>query len=208
MLDVEFKPNDDVTLDLSAFTSQMNASNVNDNYLLWSTHFVASGAGQSPLPGYVVQNNTLTSATFAPVAGTAYGVYDQIDRPDESASANFVNVDGTWRASDMLSFFGQVGYSWGDGKTPNQDVSETNPGIGSGASYTLNGLSSGPSFGLGATNNTTPTPGGVPVAFSWIFGDQNIDVQDTEEWAKIDSDYKIDDDSWTDLKFGVRYREA
>lgn len=205
MLDVEFKPNDDVTLDLTAFTSQMNASNVNDNYLLWSTHFVASGAGQSPLPGYTVQNNTLTSATFAPVAGTAYGVYDQIDRPDESASANFINVDGTWRASDMLSFFGQVGYSWGDGKTPNQDVSETNPGIGSGASYTLNGLSSGPSFGLGATNNTTPTPGGVPVAFSWIFGDQNIDVHDTEEWAKIDSDYKIQDDSWTDLKFGVRY---
>ena len=30
-------------------------------------------------------------------------------------------------------FTGQVGYSWGDGKTPRQDVSETNPGLGSGA---------------------------------------------------------------------------
>jgi iron complex outermembrane receptor protein len=48
-----------------------------------------------------------------------------------------------------LSFFGQVGYSWGDGKTPYQNVSETNPGIGSGAGYTLNGLGSGPSFQSG-----------------------------------------------------------
>jgi len=207
LLDVEFKPSDDVTLDLSGFSSRMIASNYNRNYLLWSTHFVDSGAGQAPNPGYTVQDNTLTSASFAPVAGTAYGVYDQISRPDETATANFVNLDANWKFSEALSFFGQVGYSWGDGKTPTQDVSETNPGVGSGAGYTLNGVGAGPSFNLGPTNNTTPTPGGVPVAFSWIFGDQNIDVKDTEEWAKIDSDYKMNDDSWTDLKFGVRYEK-
>ncbi len=205
MLDIEFKPNDALTLDLSGFSSRLLASNYNRNYLLWSTHFVASGGGQAPNPGYVVQDNTLTSATFAPVAGTAYGVYDQISRPDESATANFVNFDANWDATDRLSFLGQVGYSWGDGKTPEQDVSETNPGIGSGAGYALNGIGSGPSFNLGATNNTTPTPGGVPVAFGWIFGDQNIDVKDREEWAKIDGAYKIDDGAWQDLKFGVRY---
>ncbi len=205
LADIEFKPNDSLTFDLSGFSSRLLASNYNRNYLLWSTHFVASGAGQAPNPGYVVQDNTLTSATFAPVAGTAYGVYDQISRPDESATANFVNLDTTWDATDRLSFLGQVGYSWGDGKTPEQDVSETNPGIGSGAGYTLNGIGSGPSFNLGTTNNTTPTPGGVPVAFGWIFGDQNIDVKDREEWAKIDGAFKVDDGAWQDLKFGVRY---
>jgi iron complex outermembrane receptor protein len=207
LADVEFKPADNLTFDLSYFASKMIASNVNDNYLLWSTHFVDSGAGQAPNPGYAVQNNTLTAATFAPVAGTAYGVYDHISRPDEQATANFVNLDTTWAATDALSFLGQVGYSWGDGKTPTQNVSETNPGVGTGASYQLNGVGSGPSFGLGNTNNTTPTPGGVPVAFSWIFGDQDIDVKDTEEWAKIDSDFKVNDASWTDLKFGVRYEK-
>src|SRR5580698_7673325 len=205
LLDVEFKPIDDLTFDLSGFSSRMIASNVNDNYLLWSTHFVASGAGQAPNPGYVVQDNTLTSATFAPVAGTAYGVYDQISRPDESATANFVNLDTTWDATDRLSFLGQVGYSWGDGKTPYQNVSETDPGVGAGASYTLNGIGSGPSYNLGTTNNTTPTPGGVPVTFGWIFGDQNIDVKDREEWAKIDGAFKADEGAWQDLKFGVRY---
>jgi iron complex outermembrane receptor protein len=205
MLDFEFKATDDLTFDLSGFMSKLEASNYNRNYLMWSTHFVGFGAGQGPDPGYVVQNNTLTKANFTGVPATFYGVYDQISRPDEEATANFVNLDTTWNASQALSFFGQVGYSWGDGKTPTQDVSETQPGLGSGASYQLNGLGRAPDFNLGATNNTTPTPGGVPVTFGWIFGAQNIDVKDKEKWAKIDSDYKIDNGAWKDLKFGVRY---
>jgi len=206
MADIEFKPTDDLSLDLSAFSSKLTASNYNRNYLLWSTHFVASGAGQAPDPGYVVQNNTLTSANFTGVPGTFYGVYDQISRPDEVATANFVNLDTTWNANSALSFLGQVGYSWGDGKTPTQDVSETQPGLGSGAGYQLNGMGSAPNFNLGNTVNTTPTPGGVPVTFGWIFGAEDIDVRDTEKWAKIDGDYKFDDGAWKDLKFGVRYQ--
>src|SRR5882672_3006254 len=215
IVDLEFKANDDLTFDLSGFASKLKAANYNRNYLLWSTHFVGSGVGQAPDPGYVVQNNTLTKANFTGVTtfdpltgkpnGTFYGVYDQISRPDESATANFVNLDTTWNASQALSFFGQIGYSWGDGKTPTQDVSETQPGLGSGASYQLNGLGRAPDFNLGATNNTTPTPGGVPVTFGWIFGAQNVDVKDKEKWAKIDSDYQIDNGAWKDLKFGVRY---
>ncbi|HME39829.1 MAG TPA: TonB-dependent receptor [Steroidobacteraceae bacterium] len=204
--DIEFKANDDLTLDLSAFSSKLTATNYNRNYLMWSTHFVNFGQGQAPDPGYVVQENTLTKANFTGVPGTFYGVYDQISRPDETATANFVNLDTTWNASSALSFLGQVGYTWGDGKTPHQDVSETLPGLGSGAGYQLNGLGSAPNFNLGNTNNTTPTPGGVPVAFGWIFGAADIDVKDTEKWAKIDSDYKIDNGAWKDLQFGVRYQ--
>jgi iron complex outermembrane receptor protein len=229
LVDVEFKPTDNDTLDLTAFSSRMLASNYNRNYLFWGTHFInvggptgpsglPAGAGvcapaaaklgyQAPNPGYKIVNNTLVAATFAPCPGTDYGVYDQISRPDEEATANFVNLDNTWNATDALTFFGQVGYSWGDGKTPEQDVSETSPGIGTGASYQLNGIGSGPNFNLGPQNNTTPRPGGVPVAFGWIFGDQNIDVKDTETWAKIDSDFKMHDDSWTDLKFGARFEK-
>ena len=206
MADIEFKPTDELTLDLSAFSSKLTASNYNRNYLMWSTHFVNFGAGQSPDPGYTVQNNTLTSANFTGVPGTFYGVYDQISRPDETATANFVNLDTTWNASGNLSFLAQIGYSWGDGKTPHQDVSETQPGLGSGAAYQLNGLGSAPNFNLGNTVNNTPTPGGVPVTFGWIFGAADIDIRDTEKWAKIDSDYKIDDGAWKDLKFGVRYQ--
>ena len=209
LVDIEFKPSDDVTLDLSGFTSKLDADNYNRNYLEWLTHFVAKGAGQGPDPGYVVTNGTLTSATFAPVPGTLYGVYDQISRPDESASSNFVNLDGSWRVSDALSFSGQFGTSQGDGKTPTQNVSETLPGTGNGASYTLHGIGSGPSFNLGAaTNNTQPFPAGNPQAlvFGWIFGAQDVDVKDKETWYKLDSAFSMKHDTWQDLKFGVRYQ--
>ena len=206
LLDIEFKPTDDITLDLSGFYSKLDASNYNRNYLEWLTHFVASGAGQSPDAGYVVKNGTLVQANFSPVANTLYGVYDQISRPDESATSDFVTLEGTWRAADALTFGGQVGTSTGHGKTPTQDVSETQPGTGAGTGFQLHGIGSGPNFNFGPTDNSTPFPGGTPVVFGWIFGAQNVDVKDEESWAKIDGAYKIDNDAWTDLQFGVRYQ--
>jgi iron complex outermembrane receptor protein len=206
LIDFELKPSDTLTFDLSGFFSKLDASNYNRNYLEWLTHFVNLGQGQGPDPGYVVTNGTLTKANFSPVPGTLYGVYDQISRPDESATAAFVNLDTNWQASDSLSFFGQVGTSQGDGKTPTQNVSETNPGNGTGAGYALHGVGSGPDFNLGTQNNSTPFPNNVPVTFGWIFGAQNVDVKDKESWAKIDGDFAIHDSSWTDLKFGVRFQ--
>jgi iron complex outermembrane receptor protein len=204
--DFEVKPADNLSFDLNGFFSKLDAANYNRNYLEWETHFVNHGNGQGPDPGYVVTNGTLTQANFSPVPGTLYGVYDQISRPDESATAGYLDLDGQWTASAALSFQTQLGYSQGDGKTPTQNVSETDPGTGAGAGYTLQGVGSAPNFNLGATNNTTPFPNGVPVTFNWIFGAQNVDVKDTEAWAKIDGDYQIHESAWSDLKFGVRFQ--
>jgi iron complex outermembrane receptor protein len=205
LVDVEWQPSDALTLDGSYFSSKLEATNVNDNYLLWGTHILGGGKGQAPQPGYVITNNTLTQATFAAVPGTAYGVYDQISRPDESSSTNFGNLDVKLRASDALSFFGQLGVSRGHGRTPTQDVLETNPGIGSGAAYSLNGINGGPTWNLGNTINTTPTPASGPVAFGWIFGDQNIDTVDKEWWTKLDAEYAMHSGAFTGFKFGARF---
>ena len=88
LVDFEFRPTDDLSIDAQFFTSELDAGNYNRNYLMWNTHFVAQGNGQAPDPGYVITNNTLTQATFSPVSGTFYGVYDQISRPDEKATSN------------------------------------------------------------------------------------------------------------------------
>ena len=207
MLDIEFKPTDNSMLDLSAFHSRLLASNFNRNYLLWSTHFVGSGAGQAPDPGYVVRNNTLTSATSHPVAGTAYGVYDQISRPDESATANFVNLDGSWMSPMPCRSSARSAIPGVTARRPRRMCPRPTLAVGAGASYALHGIGNAPSFNLGNTVNNSPAPGGVPVAFGWIFGDQNIDVQDRETWAKIDGDFKVNNDAWTDLKFGARYEK-
>ena len=107
LFDAEFKPIDNLSFDLSAFSSRLLAPNLNDNYLFFGSRVLGTGTGQAPLPGYTVAGNTLTSATFAPVAGTAYGVYDQISRPQSEATSHFVNLDATWGVTDSLSFQGQ-----------------------------------------------------------------------------------------------------
>jgi iron complex outermembrane recepter protein len=203
LVDFQWRPSNDLTIDLNAFSSKMEAANYNRNYMLWATHFLNQGAGQSPDAGYVVRNGTLVSANFSPIAGTQYGVYDQISRPDASSSSNFVDFNIDWRATDALSLRTDIGQTRGNGRTPTQDVAEWNTGIGSGGSWQLNGIGSAAQWGLGPTNYTAP--GDTPLG--WIFGDQNIDVRDKEQWAQLDGVFDVANGIFTDIKFGARYTD-
>jgi len=210
LINVEFKPSDSLKFDLSGFYANLDAPNYNRNYLLRATNFLNFGNGQAPNAGYVVTNNTLTSATFAGVAGTDYGIYDQISRPDESADSAFVNLDGTLTVSDHFHIDGQIGWSEGHGKTPTQNVAETEPGVGSGAAWSLNGTSRPPDWSLTGVNYAQPFPPGDPSAltFGWIFGGEFINTIDKETWAKLDATVDMSDSgAWQDLKFGARYQK-
>jgi iron complex outermembrane receptor protein len=150
----------------------------------------------------------LTSATFTGVPGTLYGIYDQISRPDESATSGFVNLDSHFKLADNVRLDAQLGWSEGHGKTPTQNVSETAPGPGAGASWTLNGTTRPPDWSLPGVNYTQPFPPGNPGAlpFGWIFGGQDIDTIDKETWAKLDATWDMSrTGAWQDLKFGARY---
>lgn len=220
LLNVEFKPSNSLKFDLSGFYANLDAPNYNRNYLLWFNHFIANGSGATGgnantpglglQPGYVVQNNTLTSATFAGDPNTAYGIYDQISRPDESADSAFINLDATFIVTDHFHLDGQVGWSEGHGKTPTQDVAETEPGFGAGAVYSLNGTSRPPDWSIPNTNYTQPFPPGDPQAlvFGWIFGAQDVNTIDKEIWAKLDGTVDMSDSgAWQDLRFGARYQK-
>ena len=85
LLDIQIKPNNQLTLDFNGFYSKLQATNFNRNYLLWNTHYINRGftscpeitadnpenldkcsGGQAPDAGYGVTNGTLTSASFSP----------------------------------------------------------------------------------------------------------------------------------------------
>lgn len=197
LIDVQFKPTDNLTLDLNAFSSNQKASNYNRNYMLWTTHIVNFGAGQAPDPGYVVRNGTLVSANFTGQPGTTYGVYDQISRPDARAKSNYVALDAKWDVSQKLTFKGQIGTSKGSGQTPTQDVAEWNTGIGVGGGYQLNGVGA-------ADWHLNESPSKQTTALGWIFGDQHVDVRDKEDWGQIDGQYFIDRGAVSSLQFGIR----
>jgi len=230
LLDLEFKPNNNVTLDLNGFYSKLEASNFNRNYLLWMTHFINKGGvaptpangttpatpgspGQAPDAGYVVstQNgvSTLTSASFSPTDASGntiqHGIYDQISRPGEGATTQFLDLDGDFRVTDNLRLTGKVGTSKGLGVTPSQDVLEADVKgtVPNGGQYSLNGSNNAPSFSFPGLN-VSAAPTSASYGLDWIFGANNVKVKDSEAWQQIDGEYSAEAGVLASIKFGAR----
>ncbi|RAO76542.1 TonB-dependent receptor [Dyella jiangningensis] len=204
-VDIEWKPLDNLTLNLNSFYSKLEADNFNRNYMLWASQFVPSGAG---LQSYTVKGNVLTNASFAPQAGstTPYGVYDQISRPGASSSSAYTTLDAEWRATDHLTFTGQIGTTQGKGNSDHQDVSELGFGAGAGASWDMRGTGKPTNWAIGGDNTS---PSGIIPSAGWIFGDQDIHVKDKEDFYQFDGEWALDSSpiNLSTLDFGVRYSD-
>jgi len=229
VIDLQLAPHKDVKLDFNYFYSKLDADNFNRNYLLWGTHFLNTGktnctappegsppgthwtcVGQGPDPGYVVRNNTLVSATFSPtmpvpghpdeIGDVQHGIYDQISRPGEGATSQFFSFDGDFRVSDNMKLKTSLGTTSGLGKTPQQDVMEFDL-KGTGGAYHLNGVDTAPDFSLPGGIDNAPN---ANTALDWIFGDQNVKLEDKEKWAQADAAYAIEAGPLVELKFGGR----
>jgi iron complex outermembrane receptor protein len=223
-VDLEWKPLDNLTLNLNSFYSKLKADNYNRNYMMWASQFVPSGAGLQP--GYTVKGNVLTNATFArpgaadicnpgnpsatpPVAPTAcantpYGVYDQISRPGASSSSAYTTLDADWRVTDHFTLTGQVGTTEGKGDSPTQDVIELGTGAGAGANWGMRGTGKPINWNMGGDNSS---PSGILPSAGWIFGDQNIHVKDKENFYQLDGELAFDDSALASLDFGARYSD-
>jgi len=196
LVEMQFKPNDDLTLGLSGFQSKMDAKNYNRNYMLWTGNFVPN---QAPLPGYVVEDNTLVKADYDGVAGTGYGIYDMISRPESSSEAGYATFDVDWHG-DNLDIKGQLGTTKGTGKTPTQNIAEVVSSRGQGGGWQVNGTGSPTDWYLNGTS--APTTDGFG---TW--GIQYYDVVDKEDWASADAHLLFDDSPLASLDFGVRYAD-
>lgn len=200
-IDVEFKPTDNLTLNLDAFYTKLKADNYNRNYMLWTSQFIDKGGLQ---PGYTVKNHVLTNASFGQVAGNTNPsiVYDQISRPGASSSSGYVTLDADWQATQNLSFKGQVGTTEGKGSSPTQNVLELGAGAGAPASWAINGAGTPTTWAVGGDNSS---PSGIIPSAGWIFGGQGINTKDKENWFQGDGELDFDNGPLSSLDFGVRY---
>jgi iron complex outermembrane receptor protein len=203
LLTVQLKPNKDVKLDITGFTSKMDAWNYNRNYLVWPSRILSQGEGQAPDAGYTVRSGTLVGATFSN-KGTAadkkqYVIVDQILRPGANSSTDFLNLDASFRASDKLNLTAKLGSSKGKGETPTQAVFEGDV-FNTGAAYRLNGTGNAPDSSLPSGNAAVFTG----TTLDWIFGASPARTKDKEDWAQLDAEYALDRAAVTTLKFGLR----
>jgi iron complex outermembrane recepter protein len=199
LVDVEFRPSDELRIGAQYFISELEATNYNRNFLFNNRDIMQGGAGTAPDPGYVVRNGTLVEASFTGPGTPSTGIYDQISRPNSKATSNFGSLGASYNFSDTFTLSGEIGTSEGHGETPSQDINEQVLPPGTGGSFRLNGLGSAPDFNFGTADTS------IPANFGWIWGSQSIDVEDQEDWAQIDADFAIDDGALTNLRFGVRY---
>jgi iron complex outermembrane recepter protein len=200
LIDIQAKPSDALSLDLTGFFSYMDAANINDNYMFWG-HIV----GPTYVPtALTVQNGTIVSGTWPTEAGApAAAVYDQITRPGTTADSTFINLDATYDATDNLTFDGQVGWTLGSGRTTYAPAYEWQGG--NGASYTFNGYTNLATVTFPGLATNSPGVNGVNnVGTSWAWNDVDDSV-DKETYAKLDGTFKQDDGALEDLKFGVRF---
>ena len=197
MLELQFKPSDNLTLGLSGFLSDMDANNYNRNFMLWGGNFARA---QAPDPGYTVENGVLTSATYAGVAGRDYAVYDMISR-EATAKSNYITFDADWKINDTLSSKFQVGTTEGEGSTERQFIAEVTTNRGGGASWTSHGTSSPLDWSVGGDS----TPTGVTSFGTW--GNQQVTAMDQEDWINLDFSKDLDTGALTSLDFGARYAD-
>ncbi|MDE2308259.1 MAG: TonB-dependent receptor [Xanthomonadaceae bacterium] len=198
-IDLEWKPLDNLTLNLDGFYSKMDATDYNRNYML----FTRARLPGDTLTSYTISGNVLTSAGIAAKPGLPQGIYDMISRPGESESSAYLSLDAVWQATENLDFKFQGGTTRGTGNTPTQNVMEMDTGYGQSASYAMNGLGTPLNWTLGGINNTYNP---ATVGLDWIFGEQDVHVIDKEHWLQADGEYDFDDAGpLSSLQFGARY---
>lgn len=204
LLDFEFKPTKDLTVDLNGFYSHMAADNYDNNFMAAPQALIDGGVSPT---SYRIKNGTLVQATFPTVAYnpddpfTTPGIVDRIYRPGAAAETYYIDAGAKWRVSDDFKLSGKLGYTHGIGETPG-DLGYESALAGHGMAYQM--------YGLGKPADVS-FPGGDPTDFTkayplgaWY---STVKVVDEESYAQVDGELSMDMGVLDSVKFGLRWNE-
>lgn len=194
-IDFELKPMNNWTINVDGFYSKLDATNYNRNFLAWP---VKMAENQVPT-SYTIQNNTLTSATFAN-NGNPAALEDDIYRPDESSQTQYLDLSTTYRLNDTWLLSAQGGHTQGRGETPSQPAYEGQ--VNGGLTYQMNGISSPASVSLPGANPASFA--GVTTSWSW---NEIVHELDHEDYVQADALHTLQWGPIESVKFGARYND-
>ncbi|MGH8807554.1 MAG: TonB-dependent receptor, partial [Noviherbaspirillum sp.] len=194
--EVQIKPNNDLTFGLNGLLSTLYAKNYEQNFMAWPDNLLTSGVVPT---SYTVKNGTLTQANF-PVQGEhAAAVVDSMYRPGSRAQTWYLNLDGTWRASNRFRVTGQLGTTKGTGETAKEVAFEGNIN-NAGLNYSMNGLRSPVAVSFPGAN----VADFAGTSFGWAWGDR-LRTLDSEAYGELAGEYVIGSGTYESIKFGARF---
>ena len=194
---IQFRPSDELEINVTGLYSRFNADNFNQNYIAWAARALDDGG---TISNAVVENGVVVAGDVASPGGgtTGFGVvYDAIDRQAvaKTVSADF---DLTWRPVDSLSVHFKAGWTKANGDTSNENFLEF---AGPGAfSYDLR--SGRPEVDFSSPDPLNPA--GVRPDFARI---QSVTNEDEEKYFYLDVEKQVEWGPLTALKFGIKYTD-
>jgi len=194
---IQFRPSDELEINLTGLYSRFNADNFNQNYLAWGDQALGGGG---TLTNAVVENGIAVAGTIASRNNGTEGfgvVYDAIDRQAvaKTVSADF---DLTYRPSDTLTVHFKAGWTKANGDTSNENFIEfAGPGR-----FTYDLRSGRPEVSF--TNPSPLNPAGIRPDFARI---QSVTNDDEEKYVYFDLEKEVEWGPLTALKIGVKYTD-
>ena len=205
VIDIEFKPSSDLTLDLNGFYSHMSAVNFDHSYL--ANPGALFDGGYVPTNTLVV-NNTLVRADFpnSPAdqnaARVSPGLVDSIARPGAASESWYVDFNGKYRANDKLFITGKAGFTRGLGDTPGDLGYESTLPTTGGLKYNMHGIGSPASVSFPGIN--TADYNAAELAGAWW---AVVKVIDEEKYGQADAELQLDQGVLESVKFGARFAD-
>jgi iron complex outermembrane recepter protein len=207
-LGVQFKPTQDIDLNLSAFRSELKADNYNSSGYILPNALITNGW---LLSNAKFEGDVLTSATLTRPAPSAANAnqrvigfqFDHFQRQGAVSLSSFYDLEGKINVTRDLTINARGGYTEGSGKTNSQPsivFGVINPNV----SYQSN--STRPTD-YNITNAITGAP--VDLRSVTSFGQMSnvgasVNSTDKENYFHLDATYKKDFGMFSLLKFGAR----
>ncbi|MGQ0835323.1 MAG: TonB-dependent receptor [Gammaproteobacteria bacterium] len=194
---VQFRPSDDVDVNVTALYSKFDADNINQNFLAWGSRAIGNGG---TLTNATIVGDTAVAGRISSLNGGTqdFGVvYDAIDRFATAETRN-VDVDTNFRLNGDWTLHLKLGYTDAEGNTDSQPFVE----FGAPAAWDFDLRGRAPQVSYVNVNPSDPTD--LQFIFSSL---HQILNEDSETYAYADLEKGLDVGVFNAIKFGVKHTD-
>jgi iron complex outermembrane receptor protein len=191
---VQWKPNDQLEIDLTGLVSKFSADNFNENFLAWGSNALGGGG---TLTNVVMQGDTAVAGRISSTPGGRGAVYDSIQRFADT-QARDIDLEVKYRLTPDWNLHARVGYTDAFGDTTSQPFVE----FGAPATFDYDLRTQAPSVHF--TNLDPTQPSQMQFDFASL---HKITSSDDEKYAYLDFDHRVDWGPMKALKFGAKFTD-
>jgi iron complex outermembrane receptor protein len=191
---IQWKPSDQIEVDLTGLVSKFGANNVNANFLAWGSNALGGGG---TLTNVTMQGDTAVAGHIASTPGGRGAVYDYIQRFADT-QARDIDLEVKYHLAPDWDLRARVGYTDAFGDTKSQPFVE----FGAPAAFDYDLRTNAPSVHF--TNLDPTKPAQMQFDFASL---HQINTSDDEKYGYLDVTHHTDWGAMKALRFGAKFTD-